>query len=236
MSSTAPSTTQPVTTVTAIIPAAGSGSRMNAGIPKPLLEICGKKIIEWTVKEFSESGAINQIVVMAPKEYLAEFEFLKTLYPNIVIVEGGATRQESVKKGLNFIESRVGPDDLILVHDAARCLITKEVILRAIEAAKHHGAVSVAVPMVDSVKVVDDQHFVIQSLDRDKLWAIQTPQVFKAAILLEAHKKNTTGSTDDASLVELHHKVRIVKGERENIKITTPLDLEIAQQLLRKKY
>lgn len=212
---------------------------MNSGVSKPLLNICGKRVIEWTLEAITSSGLITKLVVLVPEQSLNDFVFLKDLYSNLDVIAGGASRQESVGRGIDFVQHSLKEDDLILVHDAARCMVTHELVERSIEAARHYNAITVAVPVVDTIKIVGPTHIVEATPDREKLWAIQTPQVFKGTLLKEAHSlaksRNINSATDDATLVEQIQNVRIIEGDRDNIKVTTPLDLELAEILLRKR-
>lgn len=218
-----------------IIPAAGSGSRMGAGLPKLLLELDGVPLIIRTLNAIFSIEGLGSVVVTAPCEYLETYQSLiQKNFPNVHVVVGGKTRQESVAIALNKIALDIkDPDnELVVIHDGARCLVLKETIEQAITEAKIYDAVTVAVPLIDSIKEVDASGTVIKSLDRSRLWAVQTPQVFKFSLLKKAHQQVNIKATDDASLVETFHAVHIVPGDRSNIKITTPYDLKIAKCLL----
>jgi 2-C-methyl-D-erythritol 4-phosphate cytidylyltransferase len=151
----------------------------------------------------------------------------------VTVVEGGEERGDSVKHGLKA----VSPDmDLVIVHDGARPLITPDIIEKAIGEAQEYGAVVVGVPVKDTVKKVESRTLIVErSLDRDELWQAQTPQIFKYEIITRAYAKKIT-ATDDAKLVEdLGIKVKMVMGSYENIKITTPEDLIVAEAILRSR-
>ncbi len=224
--------TQPVK-VTAIIPAAGTSTRMGLPVPKPLLEVGGKPIINWTLDALSRSEAVDHVVVMVPDEYRAVFEKVGAAYRNVSVAIGGASRQESVKKGLDFISLQCETPDLVLIHDAARCLVTPEIIQRSIERAKQFGAVTVAIPVTDSIAESSATQTISKSIDRSKLWSIQTPQVFQFDLIKRGHHEAAPGATDDASLVAPFATVHIERGDVQNLKVTTQTDLIVAEQILR---
>lgn len=228
--------------VEAIVPAAGLGLRMNtclAGMPKPLVKIAGKPILIYTLGALSESKSIKRIILAVNKEYLDKFREVLKRFPvkkRIDLVIGGASRRESVENCLKTIDSAT---DIILVHDAARPFVSKDLIDRLLKEAKVSSAVISGVPVKATVKQVTGCRlqvagvFVEKTLDRDNLWEIQTPQVFRRELLLEAYKKyRNMAVTDDASLVEkLGVKVKVVRGSYFNIKITTPEDLVFARAI-----
>lgn len=218
-----------------IIPAAGSGSRMGASLPKLLLELAGVPIVVRTLRTICQLKDVVQIVVTAPKEYVATYRDLLAPESDLVtVVCGGKTRQESVKIALAEISKKVinPEEELVLIHDGARCFVTKKILEDAVEGAEKHHAITVAVPVIDSIKRVDDRGVTKESLQRSELWAIQTPQVFTYSLIDKAHQSDNTVATDDASLVESFYPVHIVEGDRCNIKVTTPFDLKIAKALL----
>jgi 2-C-methyl-D-erythritol 4-phosphate cytidylyltransferase len=219
--------------VTAIIPAAGTSTRMGLHIPKPLLEVCGKPIINWTLDALSQSEAVDDVVIMVPEDHKAVFEKAGAGYRNVSVEIGGASRQESVKKGIDFINRKRDIPDLVLIHDAARCLVTAEMIQRSIERAKQFGAVTVAVPVTDSIAEASLTQTIYKSIDRSKLWAIQTPQVFRFDLIKRGHDEAALGATDDASLVAPFFTVHIERGDVQNLKVTTPTDLIVAEQILK---
>lgn len=220
--------------VVALIPAAGSSQRMGADRPKTFLELGGVSILERTVTTISASSLVTEIIVLTREEDLPKVQLLLRQYPKVSVIAGGATRQESVRKGLGFLKHRSsGSPDIVLVHDAARCLVSLELIERCITEGVRTGAVTAGVPMVDSVKEVDREGRVVRTLDRATLWSVQTPQVFSYPILYKAHELSVPGATDDASLVEPFQLVTVVPGERSNLKITTPEDLVVAEALIR---
>ncbi len=218
----------------AIIVAGGVGSRMNSDIPKQFVEVLGKPIIAYTINSLSRCKDIDEIIIVTLPDYLVfckdivdAFGFKKVTK----IVCGGATRQESVYSGLK----EVGDDiDIVAIHDGARPMIDADTITKCINAAYEHGAAAAGVKMKDTVKVVDEAGFIEYTADREKLWQVQTPQVFKKDIICSLHANAADNSaTDDCILAEkAGYKVKMVEGKYENIKITTPQDIYIMKGLL----
>jgi 2-C-methyl-D-erythritol 4-phosphate cytidylyltransferase len=211
--------------IAVIIAAGGSGKRM--GHPKQFLPLAGKAVVEWTIEVFRKIKAVGQIVLAVSED---DLERAKNL--GVTVVAGGEERGNSVKNGLKAIS----PDcDLVIIHDGARPLITPDIIEKAISEAKEHGAAVVGVPVKDTIKRVGDDLMIKETVDRQALWQAQTPQVFKYEIITRAYAKKRS-ATDDAKLVEdLGIKVKIVMGSYENIKITTPEDLIVAEAILRSR-
>lgn len=223
--------------VTAIIPAAGSGKRLNG--KKQFLEINGKPIIAITVSVFDECQAIDEIIVAVSMEDIQSTkDLLKDFSKVRKIVAGGIERQDSV---FNCIKEAVeeSDDDLIVIHDAARPLITKEIISSAITEAKVVKAAIVGVPSKDTVKTVNKEKKIIETLERESIWLVQTPQVFSLSVIKQAYEraqKVNYKATDDSKLVErLGISVKMVMGSYENIKITTKEDLFIAESILKER-
>ena len=227
--------------VTAIIAAAGSGSRMgdSYGCGKQLIELRGEPVIAHTLRAFQRAETIDEIVIVAREEELVTIaDIVKGIEADKVteIVVGGSSRQESVSKGL----SRVSPKShFIAIHDGARPLIRPELIDRTARAALEHGAAAVGVPVKDTLKHVSAGGFIAGTVDRETLVQIQTPQIFElkqyaAGIALAA----TEGAeyTDDCQLYErLGKPIRLVPGDYENIKITSREDLDIAEAMLERR-
>lgn len=216
-----------------VIPAAGQGKRMKAGINKQLLELCGQPVIIHTLKVFEQDDWCQGIIVVINEaererfyELLEKFQIKKV----VSVVSGGAERQYSVYNGLKAVSS-----ELVLIHDGARPFITIEKVHELVKEANEHGAAVPAVPMKDTVKRVR-QGFVEETVDRSSLWAVQTPQAFRVSLILKAHeqaKQEGYVGTDDASLVErMGKKVKIIEGDYRNIKLTTPDDLLFAVAIL----
>jgi len=212
--------------VAAIIAAGGSGKRM--GQRKQFLPLAGRSVLEWTISAFKNVPGISEIILVVSPDDLDRAKNLSAK-----ITASGAERQDSVKNGMKL----VAPDtDIVVVHDGARPLITADIIEKAIKEAMEYGACVVGVPVKDTIKRVGDDLFVEGTVDRDNLWQAQTPQAFKYEIITRALKKAKAKMTDDAKLVEdLKIKVKMVLGSYENIKITTPEDLAIAEEILRRR-
>ena len=216
----------------AVIVAAGNASRMG-GIDKVMAELNGEPMIVRTVRTFQNCNAISEIVIVTrPDLILPITELTQDMYKVKAVVAGGSSRQESVHLGLNALSRTV---KLAAIQDGARPLITWEVIDRVVRAAHTHGAAIPCVPVKDTIKV-DNGGVVADTPDRATLFAAQTPQVFDFDLLRAALKKaeeDGASVTDDASAVEhLGMAVKIVEGDERNIKVTTPMDLKIAEMLL----
>ena len=216
----------------AVIVAAGTASRMG-GIDKVMAPIQGEPMIARTARQFQNCDAIAEIVIVTREDLIIPITNLcKDMAKVTAVVVGGKSRQESVNLGLNSLSKKV---KLAAVHDGARPLITWQVIDRAVRAANTYGAAAPAIPVKDTIKVVEGR-VVKNTPDRATLFAVQTPQVFDFDLLRGALKKaEQEGSqvTDDCSAVELMgFKVKIVEGDERNIKVTTPMDLKIAEMLL----
>ena len=210
--------------VTVIIPAGGSGERLGASIPKALVQLADRTLIEHCVSRIAPIA--NQIIVAAPAGY--EEKFRSLLGDDILVVTGGITRTDSVRAALSRATS-----DYILVHDAARSLASTQLAGRVIDAlASGEKAVIPVLPVIDTIKNVDHNNFVITTHDRNTLRAVQTPQGFEAQTLRAAHA-TSDDATDDAGLVEaLNIPVKVVEGEERAFKITIPEDLARAQRAL----
>ncbi len=222
----------PLKTCGVVVVAAGSASRMG-GIDKVMAELKGEPMILRTVRNFQECDAVSEIVIVTREDLIVPISNLCRSMDKVkAVVVGGKSRQESVNLGLNALSDKV---KLAAVHDGARPLITWQVIDRAIRAANTYGAAAPAIPVKDTIKVVEGR-VVKNTPDRATLFAVQTPQVFDFDLLRGALKKaEQEGAqvTDDCSAVELMgFKVKIVEGDERNIKVTTPMDLKIAEMLL----
>ena len=222
----------PLKTCGAVIVAAGNASRMG-GIDKVMAELKGEPMIARTVRTFQECDAISEIVIVTRPDLILPITDLTRSMPKVkAVVAGGKSRQESVNLGLNARSDKV---KLAAIQDGARPLITWQVIDRVVRAAHTHGAAIPCVPVKDTIKV-GNGGIVKETPDRATLFAAQTPQVFDFDLLRGALKKaelEEYAVTDDASAVEyLGMKVKIVEGDERNIKVTTPMDLKIAEMLL----
>ena len=222
----------------AIIPTAGIGTRLKTDLPKPLVLLNDKPLFIHTLEAFEQSHLIDSIILVAHEEYTGEFErIIKQFRLQKInkIVVGGQDRCESVYKGLCVTDQDT---EVVVIHDGARPLVNVQILDEAIKLCGDHQAVVVAVPVKQTIKRVDQKVlFVDETLNRDELWEIQTPQVFKKDILIKAHQqRKESNPTDDAHLVEkLGIKVKVLKGDYKNIKITTREDLSVAKALLLSK-
>ena len=216
----------------AVIVAAGSASRMG-GIDKVMAELGGEPMIKRTVRTFQESDVISEIVIVTRPDLIVPIMGLCAGFEKVkAVVVGGKSRPESVHLGLNALSNKV---KLAAVHDGARPLITWQVIDRTVRAANTYGAAAPAIPVKDTIKTVQGG-IVKNTPDRESLRAVQTPQVFDYDMLRGALKKAVSEEapiTDDCSAVEMMGmSVKIVEGDERNIKVTTPMDLKIAEMLL----
>jgi 2-C-methyl-D-erythritol 4-phosphate cytidylyltransferase / 2-C-methyl-D-erythritol 2,4-cyclodiphosphate synthase len=213
-------------TVAVIVVAAGRGERLPGEVAKPYQTLGGKWILEHAVAPFQASARINEIiVVVAPDRIDAARSRLGSKVR--AVVAGGAERRESVAAGLR----ELGEASWVLVHDGVRPFVSNSLIDRVLDAAQQHGAAVPGVPVTDTLKEADGPR-VLQTLDRSRIWAAQTPQAFRCGLLREAHAQASEISvTDDAQLVErIGATVAIVPGDAQNVKITTPEDLAVARR------
>lgn len=225
--------------VTAIFPAAGASRRMKIGGNKNFLELAGEKILVRTLKTFSQVERIKFLIVVVAENEVAEVEKILQAEKNLTpykIVVGGSERQYSIANGLKFVPA---DSEIILVHDAARPLVTLQTIENVIDAAEKFGGAIAAVHEKNTIKIIDGENFVRETPPRSEIVSVQTPQGFKREILIRAYAeaaKNNFLGTDDSSLVEkIGGKVKIIWSDYSNIKITTPEDIEIAESFLKGK-
>ena len=220
-----------------VIVAAGTGSRMNMGINKQFIKLEGKEIIYYTIEKFYKNENIDDIVVVV-KEEEAEFfrkEILdKYNFKNIKLAYGGKERQDSVYNGLKSLDKNC---NIVLIHDGARPFVSNKIIDKSIEEAKENKAIVVGVPVKDTIKVIDNDKNIVDTPNRNILWAVQTPQTFDYNLLIKSYEdafKDGFYGTDDAMLVErIGYKVKMVEGSYNNIKITTQEDLGLGSQILK---
>jgi len=223
---------------TSLVPAAGRGTRLGQTLPKALIPLCGQPMVAWTVAALERTPVVEAIILVAPPDSLDDFEELRRengWQKVTAIVPGGADRQQSVWLGLKVMPTET---EWVIVHDAARPLVTPSLIIAVWEAAQEIGTAAIAaLPCTDTVKRSLDGVVVAETLEREQLWLAQTPQVFAADLLHQAHEqaiKDGCVATDDAMLVErLGVPVRLVMGDPTNLKITYPTDLLLAEALLR---
>jgi 2-C-methyl-D-erythritol 4-phosphate cytidylyltransferase len=209
-----------------ILVAAGSGQRLGAGVPKALVEVAGDTLIGHSLRVAEQIPEIADTVVVVPP---AQTERVRTAAPSVRVVPGGATRDESVRAGLDAL---VTGTEHVLIHDAARPFTPPEVYRRVVSALRG-GAVAVipGVPVADTIKQVREG-IVVRTVDRSDLVAVQTPQGFTVDLLRQAHADQRTAVTDDAMLMEnAGHHVHVVAGSHHAFKITTPFDLAVARAM-----
>ncbi|MCL2874481.1 MAG: 2-C-methyl-D-erythritol 4-phosphate cytidylyltransferase [Defluviitaleaceae bacterium] len=221
----------------AIIVAAGSGKRLGSSLPKQFLKLNSKPILSHTIEKFENCCFINEIIVVVPFDYLDhaksevvncyKFEKVKKVIP------GGDTRQSSVFNGLKEVDDT---SEIVVIHDGARPFVSTDDIAASIECAKTEGACIIGVKAKNTIKSVELDGFVADTLIRDSLYEVQTPQTFKRELITAAYEnseKNGFFATDDSALVErLGAKVKIIDGSYKNIKITTEEDLLFAKMIL----
>jgi 2-C-methyl-D-erythritol 4-phosphate cytidylyltransferase len=223
--------------VSAIIVSAGIGTRMGKADPKQFLELDGKPILYYTLKNFNDADCVQNVILvtLAPYIHYCQEDIVNKygLHKVRAVVSGGKTRQESVYEGLK----RVCKDtDLVLVHDGVRPF-SRKALIEKIVMASHKCAAVAAVPVINTIKQANADGLVCKTFDRNSLWSIQTPQAIPYGVFLAAHEKakeDGFAATDDVSLAEyIGYPVKIVEGEDDNIKITTPRDLVAAEQILK---
>ncbi|WP_144206515.1 2-C-methyl-D-erythritol 4-phosphate cytidylyltransferase [Mycobacterium tilburgii] len=225
-------------TVVAVVPAAGSGERLRAGIPKAFCELDGHTLLERAVAGLLQSGFVDQVVAAVPADRIDQAKRLLADQPGaqITVVAGGAGRTESVRLALSAVARS---PEFVLVHDASRALTPPPLIARVVQELRAgHGAVVPALPLHDTIKAVDANGVVLGTPERAGLRAAQTPQGFAIEVLLRAYQRAADTAdaiaTDDASLVEqIGGQVRVVDGDPLAFKITTQLDLLLAQAIVR---
>lgn len=220
-----------------VIPAAGRGERLGGAIPKALRELGGATLLEHSLRAMAACRCVTHVVVAAPHDRVEEFRRITdgvSLSPDVLVVSGGVTRTDSVRRGLASLPAGL---DVVLVHDAARPLVPLEVVDSVVSAVVAGApAVIPVVPIADTVKRVDAAGRVVETLDRTTLRAVQTPQGFTPTVLAEALADVRGEATDDAGYVEaLGVPVIVVPGHEESLKVTRPLDLAVAETLLRRR-
>ena len=220
--------------ISVLIPAAGAGHRMETSIKKPYLLLNDKPILSHTIDLFENNSAIDDIYVIVNKldidtcnqTVITPYRYKKVKE----LIEGGDTRQTSVFNGLCRLPDDV---DYVIVHDGVRPFLNEEIIFECLAASEKWGAAVSAVPVKDTIKIAGEEQFIHHTPDRNKLWRVQTPQVFRKSLLLEAYEsaiKTGITASDDAGLVEeLGYPVKLVMGSYKNIKLTTPEDMQIAE-------
>lgn len=210
---------------------------MQKKIPKPYIELEGRTLLEWTIRAFLSLRGLRQIILAVSKDQLGlGRQILHAVVPESVtgkVVVGGRERQNSIHRALRSVEEV----DLVIVHDAVRPFVKLEHIEACCSAAAEVGAAVLGIPAKDTIKRVDKRQMVVETPERDSLWQAQTPQVFQRSLLVNAYEqaeqKGRMG-TDDASLAErMGSDVKMVEGDQQNLKITYPIDVELAKIILR---
>lgn len=228
--------------VTAVILAAGQGKRMKSNIQKQFMLLNGKPVLYYSLQCFQTSNFIHQIILVTGKteieyckqEVVEPYSFTKV----VRIVAGGTERYESVENGLKEIKDAY-EQGIVLIHDGARPFVTHAMIEASVQTAKNYGACTVGMPVKDTIKVVDEDGNGICTPDRKTLWQIQTPQTFQVPLIKRAHESmklaNMGNITDDTMLVEQFcgQQVKVIEGSYQNIKITTPEDMILADAFLK---
>ena len=219
-----------------ILLAGGKGTRMNAAVNKVLLDLCGKPVILRSAEAFSSLADDMIIVCRAEDQPVIESIFSRSSLPfPVYFTSGGNTRQESVLNGVRMLSA--GYNDIILIHDAARCLVNQELISRVIESVLDSGTGIPGIPATSTFKICNDEHYVMHTPDRSSLYEIQTPQGFAAEVFIPAALKAAEDGidcTDDAGILEHYHiPVHIVPGSSQNIKLTEPEDMSRASSILK---
>ena len=220
-----------------LIPAAGEGNRLKSAVKKPYVALAQKPILTHTIQRFEQNPAVDEIFVLVNE---ADFEMCRAtvLAPYAFqkvqpLVAGGATRQQSVHNGVRALPADT---DFVIVHDGVRPFVTDETIFACLDAAAEWGGAVAAVPVKETIKMANAEDFIVETPPRERLWTVQTPQVFRKSLLEEAHQiaeEKQLTATDDAALVEhLGYPVKLVNGSYANVKITTPEDLRIANVFL----
>mgnify|MGYP002527725511 FL=1 len=218
--------------VGAVIVAAGRSTRMG-GVDKTFAPILGRPLVAHTLDRFESSPLIDQIILVLAEDSLEQGRQLveERDYRKVAhVCAGGTRRQDSVRNGLELLS----PCDWVMVHDGARPCLDEATLQRGLDAAADCGSAVAGVPVKDTIKLVSPDQMVKDTPDRSRLWAAQTPQIFRYDLLLEAHRACTQDVTDDAAVVEsLGHPIKMFLGAYENIKVTTAADLVIAEAFLK---
>ena len=223
--------------VTAIVVAAGEGRRMGGVLPKPYRLIAGRAMILHTLDRCFDARSVDDVILVVAANELVRCEALLNVDPKLRrrpwrLEKGGGTRQESVLHGLKAAKAET---EIVVIHDGARPLVSPALIDRCVEAARQEGAAIAGVPARDTIKIVSGDRHVLSTPDRNTLWEIQTPQVFRKDWVMEGHERALRegfSATDDSMLIERMGKpVFIVEGHRTNLKMTLPEDILLAEAL-----
>lgn len=225
---------------TAIVLAAGQGKRMGGKVQKQFLEISGYPVLYYSLRAFEMSDIISEIILVTgideieicQRDFVDKYGFTKVTR----VVAGGKERYDSVYNGLQYVSDE---SEYVFIHDGARPMVNEEILISGYENVRLYGAAVAGVPSKDTVKIVDADGFAVETPDRSTIWNVQTPQIFEAGLIKEAYRKMMAVPhdyvTDDAMVAEtfLNTRVKIFQASYENIKITTPEDLKIAELFLK---
>lgn len=214
-----------------VVVAAGTSQRM-VGTNKLFASLMGRPLLAWSVDTCQMCRLVRQIILVLNDEDLARGQKLKKErnWSKVTLCRGGPLRQDSVREGLKQLRDC----DWVVIHDGARPFLTPDLIENGLKVADEFGAAVAAVPTKDTIKLVGNGNLIKETLQRDRLWAAQTPQIFSFDIISRAYENLTTEVTDDAAAVErLAYKVHLYLGDNKNIKVTTPEDLALARVIAR---
>lgn len=232
---------------TSIVLAAGTGKRMQSAVAKQYMLLREKPVIWYALQAFERSQIVDRVILVVGEgeipycrqEIVEKYGFSKVQ----AVIEGGAERYLSVWEGLKLLQEQ-SEDGYVFIHDGARPFVNEQIIRDTYEAAREYGACVAGMPVKDTIKIADQEEFAVQTPNRRTVWAVQTPQVFEQRLIIEAYgalitnleclKAEGLEITDDAMVVEtmMHKKVKLVKASYENIKLTTPEDMKLAESLL----
>jgi 2-C-methyl-D-erythritol 4-phosphate cytidylyltransferase/2-C-methyl-D-erythritol 2,4-cyclodiphosphate synthase len=213
--------------LTAILVAAGTGQRFGASTPKQYLQLRNKPLVSYSLEVLSKHPSVQQVLLVVQPSHQAHWQPLIEVFPSVRVVNGGATRQQSVVNALDMVTT-----ECVLIHDAARPLLTAAMVDACVLALAHHDAVILAQPVADTLKKVTDTA-ITHTVNRDGLWAALTPQVFKTKVLRHAYGVYNGLATDDASIIEAHGStVHVIPCPSPNIKVTYPEDIAMVERLL----
>ncbi|MCF8012107.1 MAG: 2-C-methyl-D-erythritol 4-phosphate cytidylyltransferase [Clostridiales bacterium] len=223
----------------AIITAAGKSRRMGTGVNKQLLSLCGKPVLEHAINALTSASSIAGVFLVVKPGEVSFFEkWSSDIFGTLIsgVVPGGETRQDSVRKG---VESLSPDTELVVIHDGARPLVEAGSIDKLVNCAETDGAATLGVPVKETVKKTSPSSYVLETVSREDLWLVQTPQAFRYEMICNAHKnavKLGIKGTDDAGLVEAYGcPVKMLQGLYSNIKITTPEDILVAEAFISQK-
>lgn len=227
------------TFISAIITAGGSGARTGYKIPKQFIFLDGRRVIERTIDVFESLREISEIILVIREEDKEIYkEILSQYKKEITLVIGGKSREESTFNGIQKVNKEA---DYILCHDGARPFVTQQLVLEAIKFVKKYDAVIPGTPAIDTMKILDEDQFVLETPDRSNLYHIQTPQIFKKDLLVNSYNKlfeeeDFTGITDDSSIVARTGQfIKVIDGDIRNFKITTDFDILVAKKVLQRR-